>query len=780
MRKKIGVMFLFFLTLTLKSENETRVQTKKEKIDFINKQLEELKKKEADLKALKERIEREDINLSKPVSIKDRPKIALVLSGGGAKGAAEIGVLKVIEELKIPIDYVVGTSIGSIVGGMYAVGYTPNEIEKVVSSLDFVELLLGGANRKLKTITEKVDKKKYPITLSVDTNKLDISLPTGVTDGQNVYFQLKDIFARAEGVEKFKDLPINFTAVTTNLQTGEVVNIQEGDMALATFKSMAIPTVLVPVNDKGKFYVDGGVVDNFAIKKAIDMGADVIIAVDISAEDTKITNNSNIITILDKISSYRGIANVKKQKGYADILITPNVQKHGTLNFSNLGKLVCEGERAANEVRDSLKNLSNEKVYNEIREKAQKMKKVIPKEIKKIVVNSKNNFVKEDIKKLKPTKKILTQKDLDIWAKKVYALDYIDRVFYDVNENTGTMDFTIVENLKSKLQGGLTYASNYGASLQIAGTVPGFGKTKRKSDLKIEFSKYPKIAFQTTNYRNYFKNTFADSFEISYGRSPLFFYEGRNLRSTYAVDSFQANYYIGTSFFQNIFMGYNFGYRHNDLLYMEGKDLNIENKNDLLNEEIDQFLINTGFMYFDTLDSKIFPHNGLVTLFTLYNVIPIRNKNFSYNGYSVSFGNYNTFKKLTFGEILFSGYIAKDKNTSITEINTLGGLRNDGRNYSFYGLPLMGIYTNKFLMGQGEIRYEIAVGFNIIFKYNIATLNSESVFKSNRKYKYRKDTIRGYGGGISWDTFLGPIDFILSNNALGEGVLFQAHIGYNF
>lgn len=780
MRKKISIIAAILIALVANAANETKVQTKEERIEFINKQLEEIKKKEAELRALKAKIERESVNLSKPVPMTRRPKIALVLSGGGAKGAAEIGVLKVIDELKIPIDYVVGTSIGSIIGGMYSVGYTPEEIEKVVSSLDFVGLLLGGSDRKLKTITQKTDKKKYPITLSIDTNKLDLSFPTGVTDGQNVYFQLKDIFARAEGIKDFKDLPINFTAVTTNLQDGEVVNIQNGDIALAAFKSMAIPTVLVPVNDKGKFYVDGGVVDNFAIKRAIDMGADVVIAVDISAEDTKITNNSNIVTILDKISSYRGLANVERQKGYADILITPNVRKHGTLDFSNLGKLVEEGERAANKVRDSLKNLSNPKIYNEIREKSNKIKKLHSKEIEKIEVNSKNEFVKEDIEKLKPAKEKLTQADLDIWAKKVYALDYVDRVFYDVDEESKSVDFTIVENLKSKLQGGVSYVSNYGASLQLAGTVPGFGKTKRKSNLKLEFSKYPKIAFQTTNYRNYFKNTFTDSFEISYGRSPLFFYEGKDLRSTYATDNFQANYYIGTSLSENVFIGYNLGYKNTDIVYLEGASLDSVRRKELSSGKTDQLLTNTGFLYFDTLDSKILPHNGLITLLTLYNGISLDDKDRSYNGYSINLGAYQTFGKVTFGGAVFSGYIDEVKNAAITEVYTLGGVRSSGRNYPFYGLPMMGVYTDRFIMGQGEARYELAGGFNFVFKYNVATLDSENIFESNKKYEYGKNSIVGYGGGIAWDTFLGPIELILSNNALGDGTLFQAHIGYNF
>lgn len=780
MFKKIGIIIFSLLTLRGYAEERTRVQTTQEKIDTINRQLSELKKKQTELENLKAKFMKESVDLTKPLPKRKRPKIGLVLSGGGAKGAAEIGVLKVIEELKIPIDFVVGTSIGSIVGGMYSVGYTPEEIQKVVSNLDFVGLLLGGSDRKLKTITQKADIKKYPLTLSIDTNKLDMTFPTGVTDGQNVYFQLKDIFERAESVDNFEKLPINFTAITTNLQTGEMVKVKKGDIALATFKSMAIPTVLVPVNDKGKFYVDGGVINNFAIEEAIDMGADIIIAVDISADESKITNDSNIITVLDKISSYRGIKNVDRQKGYADILITPNVKNHGTLDFKNLGKLVDEGEKAANKVRGALSKLSNPIEYNKIRTKAKELKKNKNKEIENIVVNTKNDFVKTDIEKMKPKKKKMTQQDLDLWAKKIYALDYVDRVFYDVNSKEKTIEFEIVENLKSKLQGGVSYVSNYGASLQIAGTVPAFGKTKRRSDLKIEFSKYPKIGFQTTNFYNYFNNTFTSSFELGYRRDPLFFYQKDHLRSTYATDSFQANYYLGTSLYQNIFLGYNFGYKNTKISYLEGADLDRINEREVSGENENQLLINTGFLYIDTLDSKVYPHNGGVLLMTLYNGVSVEDKDKNYSGYSINLGHYWNYKRFTVGGTIFNGYINKTENTSVTEIYTLGGLRNQGRNYPFYGLPNMGIYTDRFLMGQAEVRYDLLGGLNLIFKYNMATLDSENIYTTNKRYRYGKDKIVGYGGGIAWDTFLGPIELIVSNNVLGDGALFQAHIGYNF
>nr|WP_307775217.1 patatin-like phospholipase family protein [uncultured Cetobacterium sp.] len=777
MKKKLLLpLFLLFNVFSFSEDNNVKINSVEDKIKTIEKQLEELKKQQAQLEALKVKFQNDALVL-KNIE-KHPPKIALVLSGGGAKGAAQIGVIEILEELKIPIDYVVGTSVGSIVGAMYSVGYTSNEIKNVVNNLDFVKLLLGDGTRSFQSITEKDSREKYPLTLSVDPRTFKISLPTGVTDGEEVYLQLKEIFSKAEGVHDFSKLPINFTAISTNLQTGEVVKIKNGDLALAAFKSMAIPTFLDPVEDKGKYYVDGGVVDNFAIKEAIDMGADIVIAVDISAEPSVIDNNSNIVTVLDKISSYRGAENVKKQIGYADILITPDVRKSGTLDFSNLDSLIALGREAGEQARDNLEVLSNEKKYEEIKSRKRALKPQY-KKIEHIKVNSNNSFVANDIRKLEPPKEYLSQRDLNLWAQKIYALDYIDRVFYNVDEYTNTIDFNVVENFNSKLQGGITYISNYGAALQLSGTIPSFGKKKKKNVLKLEFSKYPKIAYQNTQLYSYFNNTFATYFEVGYSTNPLFLYREDKVNSTYMGETFGVNFYVGTSLFNDIFLGYNIGYKNTHVGYSEGERLSENKTNDLSLEASTDFITNTAFLYLDTLDSKVYPHNGISTFLGGFNGESLGEKDKKFSGYSYSLNYYKTFgEKLTLGATVNSGKIDREDYTPLLELFSLGGLRDmaQTRNYSFYGLPLMGIYTDKFLMGQGTLRYSLVGDLNFIFKYNVATLDSITT----SKYSYGDDNIYGYGGGIAWDTFLGPFELIVSNNILGDGILFQAHIGYVF
>lgn len=768
-------LFLFFSTNSYSNENLVKINTLKDKLNTIQSQLDQLKQQQQELEKLQAKFEKDVKFLEKQTTKK--PKIALVLSGGGAKGAAEIGVIETLEKLNIPIDYIVGTSAGSIVGAMYSVGYSAKEMRDVINNLNFQNLLLSDGERALKPIVEK-NRNKYPLTVSVNPSTFDVALPTGITDGEEVYLQLKDIFSRAEGIHDFSKLPINFTAISTNLQTGDVEKLQSGDLALATFKSMAIPTFLVPVEDKGKFYVDGGVVDNFAIYEAIKMGADIIIAVNISAEPTKITSDSNIITILDKLASYRGDENVKKQIGYADILITPDVRKKGTLNFSDLDNLISLGREAGNEAATNLAQLSDKERFNEIKIKKERLKPEDSK-IEKININTKNEFVVEDIKKLKPSNEYFTQNDLNLWAQKVYSLNYIDRVFYDVDKETDTINFNVVENFDSKLQGGISYLSEYGASLQLAAEIPNFGKTKKKNVFKAELSKYPKIAYENTQLFNYFDNTFETYLELMYSENPLFMYSKDKINSTYTGKTFGSNIYLGTSLFEKLFLGYSIGYKKTSVDYSEGEHLEDDKVNDISLDATTEFITNTAFLYMDTLDSNIYPTSGGSMVLSGFDGKSLDDSNKKFSGYSYSANYYKSFyKKLTVGATINSGNIKRGDYTPLLELFSLGGLRDmtQAKDYGFYGLPLMGIYTDKFLMAQGTLRYSLIADLNLIFKYNVATLDSIT----NNKYSYGDNSVVGYGGGIAWNTFLGPIELVLSNNVLGDGALFQAHIGYTF
>ena len=768
MLKKIFSLTLFFLSFCYSFSEG--VQSKEYKIDEINRVIEELKLQQMHLELMKEEIEKSNIDLSKKVNFNEnRPKIALVLSGGGAKGAAHIGVLRVLEKYQVPIDIIVGTSVGSIVGGMYSVGYSPDEIEKTVLNLKFNSLLTNSKDRNLKNIEEKIENDKYPFTMSIDKN-LKLSFPMGILNGENIYLQLKDIFSRAENVKNFNELPIEYRAITTDLQTGKEVILADGDLAIATFKSMAIPSFLEPVKDNNKFYVDGGVVNNFPIDVALSLGADIIIAVDITAETSKINEKSNLITILDKLSTYNGNRKTETHKRLADLLIVPDVKNHDTIDFGNLNELVVEGEKAAEKYGYILANLSSPKDFKKIKDKALKEE---PIQINKIKLEGNNILTLKKVNELKPSIKNrkFTKADLNDWTKKIYSVSYIERVFYEVNDDT--VIFKVKEKDGINIRASLNYASNYGGSMNIAATVPNFGIWTRNYTIKAEASSFPKINFNNVTFYEVGKFKLLGGASIGYETDPLFIYKNRDKVSTYTTNKFIASLSFGTAISNSVVSGISLGYANNDNKYLSG-DRDIYNFN-----ENYQALFSSIYTYVDTLNERNFPSKGTVLRLEGFNSQDISGKETNLGGGMFSANFYTPLsEKFSVGFGVAGGKM-RGEELPKSSLFRIGGLRSSETAFSFVGLPMMGRYADEFYILRGGIQYKLTDTFHLLVKYNMLTYSSDSLpFQDNYSIGDRK--YHGYGGGIGWNTFLGPISLFLSNNLDDSSPLFEVYMGYTF
>ncbi|MGL6130085.1 MAG: patatin-like phospholipase family protein [Fusobacteriaceae bacterium] len=775
-RFKCTLISLFIVsTLGFSEKNPTRINSNEDKISAIDEQIREFEMKKETLEKLKESFQKKDIDLKNGTPLTSRPKIGLVLSGGGAKGAAHIGVLRTLEKYKIPIDYIVGTSAGSIIAGMYSIGYTPDEIETTINSLNFGKLFTNTTDRDLKGIVEKATANRYPLTLSID-KKFNLSLPMGVFDGEQIYLQLKEIFKKAEGTSNFADLPIPYRAMATDLSNGTSVAIDSGDMALATLKSMAIPTFIDPIKDGSTYYVDGGVADNFPVLQAVEMGADIVIGVDISSDSSSITDSSNIVSILDKLSTYNGNVNIQRQKSFPDILITPDVKNHSTLDFSNLHLLIEEGSIAAEKLDFALVKLSDEKRFLEIKESSKNLNPTYQ-EIKNIKLSGSEVLTTEDVFNLRPKAGALTQEEIKVWIQKIYSLKHIDRVFYHVDGDT--MEIIVREKINNKLNAGISYASNYGAGLEIAAEIPvleKLGFSEKNYIVKTELSKYPKITIKDITQYKLLNNSVIGSADITYGKNPIFLYNKSNNLSTYSSNELEANVSIGKSLYKNSIFGYTLGAKTIDIDHESGLKLDklpsFKNHGSLINNQLS--------FYYDSINKEYYPTKGTRIIGQVFSGTPT-NGDSSYTGYLAQGSLYLPIKdKLSLSTDLVRGSIDGAENAPLADVFSVGGLRNNiqRRNYAFYGVPLGAIYTDNFIIASGALQYNIFSSFNLIGKYNILSYDQESIFGGDKKMW--EDSLAGYGLGLGWDTFLGPIDLVLSNDALSNGYLFQVHIGYNF
>ena len=287
--------------------------------------------------------------LGSALSHAERPKIGLVLGGGGARGAAHIGVLRELERHRVPIDAIAGTSMGAIVGGLYASGLTVDELEAIVATLDWADALSDTTPRKDLTFRRKQDDAHYPINLELGVRGGELLLPMGVIQGQKLDLVLRDLTLNVSHVSDFDRLPIPFRAIATDIERGEPYIMGEGDLAMAIRASMSVPGVLAPLRLDGRLLVDGGIVGNLPIDVMRQMDVDIIIAVDVEfplyeAQEltSALTISEQMLTILIRKETLRQIDTL----GANDILIQPELGTFASSDFGQIVQTIEPGARA--------------------------------------------------------------------------------------------------------------------------------------------------------------------------------------------------------------------------------------------------------------------------------------------------------------------------------------------------------------------------------------------------------------------------------------------------
>ena len=291
-----------------------------------------------------------------------RPKICLVLSGGGARGAAHIGVIELLEEMHVPIDCITGTSMGSIVGGLYASGMSTAEIKEALATIDWEDAFTDNIPREDRSFRRKRDDDLYLIKHKPgigDDGK--IKLPTGFLQGQKIDLIFKELALPVSDIRDFDELSIPFRAVATDIATGEAVVLSSGDLAKSMRASMSVPSIFAPVEMGGRLLVDGGVSNNLPVDVARDMGADIVIAVDISTPLKKREELTSAVSITAQLTGILTRRNTEAQIATLsgkDILIVPDLMGISSADFAESGQAVPRGRIAAEQHREKLAGLA--------------------------------------------------------------------------------------------------------------------------------------------------------------------------------------------------------------------------------------------------------------------------------------------------------------------------------------------------------------------------------------------------------------------------------------
>ncbi|MDH3441851.1 MAG: patatin-like phospholipase family protein, partial [Gammaproteobacteria bacterium] len=279
----------------------------------------------------------------------ERLRIGLVLGGGGARGAAHIGVLKELERQRIPIDAIAGTSMGAIVGSLYASGMTPDELEALVGSIDWADAFIDNPQRQGLSYRRKQDDAAYPVKLELGLSDGEVLVPKGLIQGQKLQLILREQLLHVAHVTNFDDLPTPFRAVASDIATGEVYVMGRGDLALAARASMSAPGIFSPVVVDGRTLVDGGLGGNVPVSVVRDMDVDVVIAVDVEFPlykpeqlQSALAISEQMLTILIRKETRRQLSELDEH----DILIRPDMGDYGSTNFDDIVDIITPGESA--------------------------------------------------------------------------------------------------------------------------------------------------------------------------------------------------------------------------------------------------------------------------------------------------------------------------------------------------------------------------------------------------------------------------------------------------
>ena len=290
-------------------------------------------------------------------SLTRRPKVGVVLCGGGAKGFAQIRILKAMDEAGVPIDYIGGTSIGSIIGALYAVGYDPDMIEKLVREQDWDRILYDQFPETLMPIDKKIYERNYLATFPIKNGK--VTVKSAFVEGVYVNLLLSRLMLPANRVHDYKDLPVPFYCIATDVEHACQYEMNSGDLSRSVRASMSIPFLFDPVSIDGRLLIDGGMVNNFPVRNMKEHGADIIIGIDLEDESIPASQINNSFQLLTSLMNLSSLEESLYARSHCNIYIKPNLHGRDMLSFHDFDSIIQYGQDAADKFYPEFKRLAD-------------------------------------------------------------------------------------------------------------------------------------------------------------------------------------------------------------------------------------------------------------------------------------------------------------------------------------------------------------------------------------------------------------------------------------
>lgn len=733
------------------------------------------------------------------VSQNERPKVGLVLSGGGAKGLAHIGVLKVLEEVGIRPDYITGASMGSIIGGLYSIGYSTHEIDSIVQTLDWSQLLTDGMQLTDVIPEEKHDYNRFHVELDIEKGKL--MTPSGFVQGTSIAGLLSRLSWRTAGTDQFSDYPIPFKCVAVNLVSGEQYIFEGGNFASALQASMAIPSVFSPVRIDSMRLVDGGVLNNFPVTLCKEMGADIIIGVnvgtDLLTDDTALGSPINVLSASAMIGN---TALYKQQKPLVDILITPNMEGFSTSSFFDGDEIIQRGDSAARKVLDKLTSL------------AAKLDSFDTPPPRKSLVDPQSILIKKiNIKGLERTNlqffrnsfqiqegDTVKGEDLDRGINRLLGTRYFESVTYQLNplKDGVEIDLQVRESAPARFKFSLHYDNENKAGIIINTTLRNVLTRGNRASATIDISERPRFNFTAINYYGAKQNA-ATRFELNWENNNFPVYLGDG--TTYGI--FKHNYFSSQLGFLSTL-----GTRWEINTYAQIDRSILSSRSgfyDLFYSGVDYFgssFFTANFSTsYNTLNRRHFPTKGTIWNVQAQMLLDGREVfsgtpegrekvagsiEISENNFLLARTSIQTYiplhKRWVVSPRAEAGF--STENLPITATNYIGGMPFQRRynEVSFVGFSSRELIVQNYLMAQINLRYRFFRKVNVTATANGIYSKNDQPIVFHPLTLYWDELIWGYGLLLEYSSFLGPIQAGVSKNTLNSGLRWYLGLGYSF
>ncbi len=735
---------------------------------------------------------------SQPVNqTKEKPKIGLVLSGGGAKGLAHIGVLKVLEEAGIKPDIITGTSMGSIVGSLYAAGYTAEDLAEINKNADWELLLTDDVLLRKVAMEEKRETKKYLFEIPIRDKK--INLPAGLIEGQQLEAYFSELFWPLTSHEDFNRLPIPFHCMSVDLVSGKTVEHQSGDLVKAIRASMSIPTVFSPVVQDSMLLVDGGVTRNFPVQEAIDMGADIIIGVYVGyQEDIKAKDLSSMSDILQRSIVLAGIVDAREQYSKCNVLIVPDLGELGAADFLKGTTIQQLGEEAARKQYDEIKALADK--YNFTYDPVNKLQQ--PEKIRisdfeveglqylnKSFVLSKSGLHRGDS---------VSHNDIKEAIEFMYGTRHFKKLTYALKKNPDgyVLVFKVKENSRALFKVAPAYDDDLGVGIVTNFTLRNVVAPATRMLMSFNIAENPGMEISFNKFVGKKQRLSDCLYARGYSYKLPFYNEGKrlgNYKHRYFEGGYGLQYLLGLNhqlgakaFFKNIRVapgsdlraiyteadfdalkskdwGYHLYYRVNTINHLyfptKGIKFDIDFSHTLSSKGEMKAGINRTGDYF------LGDHEGpFATLMVEHDWYKTFAERFTYN-FGVC-GGFSSNDSGTNGMFMLGG-------------SQFGTNRKQFKNVSGFNFAEM--YVSNFALIKSGLIIKLATGLYLTGTVNVVNTadNYEDIFKAIPDTNI-KDYIWGYNFGIKADSFLGPVQLLMSDNNRDGETRFHFSIGFPF